>query len=74
MVYGAPDERAAVAVPDVTVEWNENPATLNFVRDITEHKLSENRQKLAEQRSKAVIDNAPDGIVVINEILLILKD
>ncbi len=38
---------------------------MSIARDITDRKQAEEVVRLAEQRSRALIENAPDGVVLI---------
>jgi len=45
----------------ILIEWNGKPATLNFLRDITERKKTEDALRKSEQQYRRFYENAPLG-------------
>ncbi|HNW83477.1 MAG TPA: PAS domain S-box protein, partial [bacterium] len=50
----------------VQIEWNGRPATLNFLVDINDRKKAEKEVLKIVQHYQALIEKAPDGVVLIN--------
>ncbi len=50
----------------ILIEWNGRPATLNFLRDITERKRAEDELKESEKRSRLLVDFASDSIFLLD--------
>jgi diguanylate cyclase (GGDEF)-like protein/PAS domain S-box-containing protein len=44
----------------------DKPYALNIVRDITEHRLAENKLRESEEKFRAIFDHARDGIIVMD--------
>lgn len=59
-------EQRWLLVSAVRIEWEGRPATLNFASDITERRRTEESLILSEMRFRALIENAPDGIVLVH--------
>ena len=59
-------EQRWLLVNAVRIDWQGRPATLNFASDITERRKTEEALILSEMRFRALIENAPDGIVLVN--------
>ena len=49
-----------VEVNAVYIEWEGKPATLNFVQDIHQRKLAEERVRLSEERYRMLVENQTD--------------
>jgi len=51
-----------IEISGVKIEWHGKPATLNFLTDITERRLSEEALRNERLLLRTVIDNIPDSI------------
>jgi len=51
----------------VAITWDERPATLNFMTDITDRKLTEDALKESEERYRHLIEHAGEGIYVVQD-------
>ncbi len=49
------------------VDWEGRPATLNFLSDITDRKQAEDQIKKSEENYRLVVDNALEGIVIVQD-------
>ena len=56
-----------IEINAVRIEWEGEPATLNFFNDITEKKLTEEAIAQTERRFQDVIENAGEGIEVLQD-------
>jgi PAS domain S-box-containing protein len=56
-----------VQIVGVLIEWEGRPASLNFLVDITEHKLAEEKLKESENKYRLLIENANDSILVVQD-------
>ncbi|MBN2734862.1 MAG: PAS domain S-box protein [Methanomicrobiaceae archaeon] len=64
------DGKGDIKVLDVNVvliEWNNRPATLNFLLDITEKEKAEDALKESEERYRGVVENARINIMITQE-------
>jgi PAS domain S-box-containing protein len=48
-----------VEINTVVITWEEKPATLNFLTDITERKRSEEKLRRSEERFRNIFENSP---------------
>jgi two-component system, cell cycle sensor histidine kinase and response regulator CckA len=48
------------------IEWEEQPARLASLRDMTERRRADEALRRVERRSRALIENAPDGIALVD--------
>jgi len=55
-----------VEISSVLITWEGRPATLNFLTDITERKQAEEDLQESETRYRAVVEQSPDGIYLID--------
>jgi PAS domain S-box-containing protein len=55
-------ETVWVEISAVWTLWEERPATLNFLRDITDRKLAEDAIRESESRYRNLVQHAPAGI------------
>ena len=55
-----------VQMNSVRIDWQEKPATLNFLTDITENKLGEIELKTSEARYRSLFDSSNDILVQID--------
>ena len=44
------------------IQWNERPATLNMLTDITEHKQSEEKLKKSQELEELILSSVPHGL------------
>jgi len=51
----------------VAITWDERPATLNFMIDITDRKLAEDALKESGERYRHLIEHAGEGIYVVQD-------
>lgn len=56
-----------VEIHAVVINWESKPATLNFLADITERKAAEDAIKHSEENYRLLIENAREGIVIIQD-------
>ncbi|MDD1687480.1 PAS domain S-box protein [Methanoregula sp.] len=54
----------------VVITWDERPAILNFMIDITDRKLAEDALKESEERYRHLIEHAGEGIYVVQDEIL----
>ncbi len=50
----------------VLIDWEGHPATLNFLTDITELKLTEKALRKSNEKWEAIISASPDGIGIVS--------
>lgn len=55
----------------VAIEWEGKPATLNFITDITERKLSEDQLKENEAKYRTLFESANDAIFLMDKEIFI---
>ena len=55
----------------VAIEWEGKPATLNFITDITERKLSEEELKEREAKYRTLFESANDAIFLMDKEIFI---
>jgi PAS domain S-box-containing protein len=55
-----------VETSDVLIEWEGNPATLNFVTDITEHKRTEESLRCERDFAESLIETAQAIVLVLD--------
>jgi two-component system cell cycle sensor histidine kinase/response regulator CckA len=53
-----------VEINTVLIDWKGRPATLNFLTDITEHKMAEEKLRESEERYRTLFEDAIDGIAL----------
>jgi PAS domain S-box-containing protein len=65
-----------VEISNILLEWNGRPASLNFIRDITEKVIAERTLKEAELQFKLVLNSLGDAIHVVDSDfnMIILND
>lgn len=51
----------------VCISWNEKPATLNFISDITSRKKSEEKLKKSELKYEELFESVLEGIGIVDE-------
>ncbi len=51
----------------VAITWDERPATLNFMIDVTDRKLAEDALKESGERYRHLIEHAGEGIYVVQD-------
>jgi PAS domain S-box-containing protein len=51
----------------VMIEWEGRPGTLNFLTDVTERQLAEVALAQSEERYRAVVEHAEEGIIVAQD-------
>jgi PAS domain S-box-containing protein len=56
-----------VEVNAVSIEWEQGPAVLALLSDITDRKKAEDELKASEERFRTIIENARDAITVVDE-------
>ena len=61
-----------VEIKSVNVEWGGNPATLNFIADVTAHKMAEDALAESERRARALLNATPDYMMLLDENLNIV--
>ena len=64
------DKEGAVKVVDVhvvAIEWDNRPATLNFLTDITEKQRSDEALKESEERYRVVVENSRINILITQD-------
>jgi PAS domain S-box-containing protein len=54
----------------VVINWNGRPATLNFLRDITERKRVEAALQESEEKYRSLVANATDAIFIVQDGLI----
>jgi PAS domain S-box-containing protein len=55
-----------VEVNALTTVWQEAPAVLCFLTDVTERRIAENRLKQSEEKYRNLFENTQDGVEVID--------
>ena len=48
------------------IEWEDRPATLNFISEVTEKVKSEALLKKSEEKYKGIVNSSPNGILVLD--------
>ncbi len=54
----------------IQIQWQGKPATLNFLTDITEEKLSQELLRQSEEKYRLVVENADELIIIIQDGML----
>ncbi len=58
----------------VAIEWDGQPATLNFMSDITARKLSEDSLRKSEENYRFLFENASEGILISKDGRILLSN
>ncbi len=56
-------ERRWVEINAIRVDWEDGPATLNIVRDVTEHKKAEDALFQEKERAQVTLQSIADGVI-----------
>ncbi len=50
----------------ILIKWRGQPATLNFLTDVTDRKITEDEKYISEIRYRRLFESAKDGILILN--------
>jgi len=53
-------------INSVIIDWEGRPATLAFLRDISEKKQAEDELRRSEARTRAILDATPDSLFIVD--------
>ena len=51
----------------VQIEWEEKPATLNFMNNITQRRQMEDALRTSEEKFRSMVEASPIGIAIVND-------
>lgn len=63
------DDQKWAEINSVRIEWENRPATLNFIMDTTKRKRAETALLESEERFRTIFESAPIGILLTNKFM-----